>query len=78
MLNIVGLDTIPQNPLEEKWSKLYPPVPRPEFSQVCDGYSCMWCGRCPNGDSWVCPPEDKEVYEKYRKELDDWLRRQTS
>lgn len=78
MLNIVGLDTMPQNPLEEKWSKLYPPVPRPEFSQVCDGYSCMWCGRCPNGGSWVCPPEDKEVYEKYRKELDDWLRRQTS
>lgn len=34
-------DDMPVNPLKEKWDKLYPPIPKPEFSQVCDGYSCM-------------------------------------
>ncbi|MCM1234159.1 MAG: hypothetical protein NC489_28990 [Ruminococcus flavefaciens] len=24
----------PQNPLEEKWNKLYPPIPKPEYSQT--------------------------------------------
>ena len=46
----------PVNPLKEKWEQLYPPIPMAQYSQVCDGYSCMWCGRC---------PEDREVYEKY-------------
>ena len=54
-----------ENPLEEKWSKLYPPKPIAKYSQVCDGYSCMWCGICPLGDNWKCPEEDKEAYEKY-------------
>lgn len=58
----------PVNPLKEKWEKLYPPTPMPQYSQVCDGYSCMWCGRCPQGDNWKCPEEDKEVYEQYLKE----------
>ena len=31
----------PKNPLEEKWERLYPPTPMPQYSQVCDGYSCM-------------------------------------
>lgn len=52
--NIVFFDgTIfdpPKNPLKEKWNKLYPPISKPNWSQVCDGYSCMWCDRCPNGD----------------------------
>ena len=58
----------PVNPLKEKWEKLYPPTSMPQYSQVCDGYSCMWCGRCPHGDYWKCPEEDKEVYEQYIKE----------
>lgn len=65
--------SIPTNPLEEKWAKLYPPTPKPEAHQVCDGYSCMWCGRCPRGDYWKCPDEDKEVYEQYQKELREYL-----
>jgi hypothetical protein len=32
----------------------------------------MWCGRCPLGDNWKCPEEDKEVYEKYLKELHEY------
>ena len=65
----------PKNPLEEKWAKLYPPIPMPQYSQVCDGYSCMWCGRCPQGDNWKVPEEDKEVYEKYKKELNEYYNR---
>lgn len=64
----------PINPLKEKWKKLYPPVPMPQYSQVCDGYSCMWCGRCPNGDNWECPEEDKEIYKKYLDELHEYNR----
>ena len=25
----------PKNPLQEKWDKLYPPTPMPQYSQVC-------------------------------------------
>lgn len=65
MFNIVNEDGTPmdferpKNPLEEKWSKLYPPIPMPQYSQVCDGYSCMWCGRCPKGCYWEVPEEDR-------------------
>lgn len=64
----------PINPLKEKWDKLYPPTPMPQFSQVCDGYSCMWCGRCPSGEYWKCPEEDKEIYEQYLKEYREYMR----
>lgn len=69
----VTFDDMPINPLKEKWAKLYPPIPKPEFSQVCDVYSCMWCGRCPHGSLWKCPEEDLEVYNEYRKKLDEYL-----
>ena len=64
----------PKNPLEEKWNRLYPPTPMPQFSQVCDGYSCMWCGRCPRGDYWKVPEEDKEVWEDYQKQCREYDR----
>lgn len=63
----------PQNPLKEKWDRLYPPTPMPQYSQVCDGYSCMWCGRCPSGSNWKVPEEDKDVWEQFieqRREYD--------
>lgn len=59
----------PINPLKEKWDKLYPPIPMPQYSQVCDGYSCTYCGRCPNGDLWVVPEEDRAAWEEYQKQL---------
>ena len=62
----------PKNPLKEKWDKLYPPIPKPEYSEVCDGYSCIGCSRCPNGDYWKVPEEDKDIYEQYRKEFDNY------
>ena len=62
----------PKNPLKEKWDKLYPPTPMPYYSQVCDGYSCMWCGRCPSGDYWKVPEEDKDIYDKWYKEYNDY------
>ena len=59
----------PENPLKDKWEKLYPSVPKPEYSQVCDDYSCMWCERCPKGEYWEVPDEDKAVYQHYMTEL---------
>ena len=59
----------PENPLKEKWDKLYPPIPKPEFSQVCDVYGCIWCDRCPRGDNWKVPEEDREVWEQYQEQL---------
>lgn len=64
----------PQNPLAEKWDKLYPPIPMPQYSQVCDGYSCMWCGRCPRGDNWKVPEEDREVWEQYQRKLHEYFK----
>ena len=68
----------PQNPLKEKWEKLYPPIPMPQYSQVCDGYSCMWCDRCPNGSNWKIPEEDKEVWEQYLREKEEYMRKHNS
>ena len=39
-----SMDDFPKNPLAEKWKRLYPPTPMPQYSQVCDGYSCAFCG----------------------------------
>lgn len=79
-MNVMGLmneDGTPTvdfltNPLQDKWEVLYPPVPKVQYSQVCDGYSCMWCGRCPRGEHWVVPDEDKELWDKYQKEIDEY------
>lgn len=73
IVNEDGTDALldyPENPLKEKWAKLYPPIPKPQYSQVCDGYSCMWCDRCPEGSNWKVPEEDLEIWNKY---LDDCL-----
>lgn len=64
----------PKNPLKEKWDKLYPPIPMPQYSQVCDGYSCMWCDRCPHGDRWKVPEEDKEIFEQYQEQIREYHR----
>ena len=34
----------------------------------------MFCGRCPNGDYWKVPEEDKEVYEEYRRQVNEYLK----
>lgn len=64
----------PKNPLEEKWNKLFSQVIKDKYSLVCDGYSCMYCGRCPKGDYWKIPKEDKEVWNKYQKEIMEYHR----
>lgn len=66
------ISVMPQNPLKEKWNKLYPPTPLPQYSQVCDGYSCTYCGRCPLGADWVVPEEDKKVWIEYQKQLSEY------
>lgn len=76
-INIVNgdgtsMDDYPKNPLKEKWDRLYPPIIMPQNSQVCDGYSCMWCGRCPRGEYWKVPEEDKEAWEAYQEEVHEY------
>ena len=34
----------------------------------------MWCGRCPRGDYWKVPDEDKEVWAGYQKQLKEYNR----
>lgn len=77
-LVIVDIDEFPVNPLEKKWNELYPPTPMPSRSQVCDGYSCMWCSRCPKGDNWKVPEEDMEIYENYQEEVRQFLKKSGS
>ena len=64
----------PENPLARKWSVLYPPIPKPEFSQVCDGYSCDGCSRCPRGSRWVVPEEDRAEFLAYREKYREYIR----
>lgn len=64
-----SMEDFPKNPLQEKWDKLYPPIPKVEYQQVCDGYSCMWCGRCPNGENWIVPEEDLEIWNNYQEQI---------
>ena len=64
----------PKNPLADKWRLLYPPIPKPEYSLVCDGYSCDGCNRCPNGSKWIVPEEDREVFLAYREEYRAYIR----
>lgn len=75
IVNEDGTDLdFPKNPLEEKRNRLYPTIPMPQYSQVCDGYSCIWCGRCPKGDHWKVPDEDKEIWENYQNQIKEYHR----
>lgn len=63
----------PENPLLEKWREKYPRVKMPQYSQVCDGWSCLWCERCPDGSEWKVPEEDKEEYAKFNKKYKEYI-----
>ena len=75
----------PKNPLEEKWSKLYPPMRHgepcgPVLGHYEDGrpimnFSCVMCGeeKCPISENWKVPEEDREVYEAWRKEFEEYI-----
>lgn len=62
------MDDYPENPLKEKWDKLYPPTQRYDSGVNCEGYSCMWCSKCPHGSYWKVPEEDREVYNEHLKQ----------
>lgn len=64
-----AMDDFPENSLKEKRDRLYPPLPMPQYSRVCDGYSCMQCDRCPKGDNWKVPEEDKAVWDEYQRQI---------
>lgn len=56
----------PRNPLKEKWDALYP---------TCEslGYKCIYCGKCPLGDDWKVPEEDKEVWKEHVQAVHNYL-----
>lgn len=78
------MDDYPKNPLKEKWDKLYPPMRYGEPCSIILGYyedgkpimnySCVLCyeEKCPHSNGWKVPEEDKEEYEKYQKQIDEY------
>lgn len=64
----------PENPLMEKWRRKYPRVRDESKAQLCDGFTCMYCNRCPDGGHWKIPKEDEEAYLKYTEELQEYIR----
>lgn len=56
----------PKNPLTEKWEKLYPSC------KGGSGYKCLYCGKCPYGEHWHVPEEDRDVWDSYMKVLYDY------
>ena len=59
----------PKNPLKEKWDKLYPPTQRYESREYCEGYACLFCGKCPYGALWEIPEEDQELWYEYKRQI---------
>ena len=80
---IIGPESgFPENPLKEKWEKLYPPF---RYGEVCspwielsDGsrisnYSCILCHeKCPHSNNWEVPEEDKEVWDEYQRQISEY------
>lgn len=68
-----SLNNLPENPLKEKWAKLYPPTQKYESGEYCLGYSCISCDKCPYGTDWKVPEEDKDVWEEYQKRFREYI-----
>lgn len=82
IVNEDGTDTnfeYPENPLKDKWDKLYPPTRDgkpcgPVLGYKEDGlpimnYTCVLCHeeKCQHSSYWKVPEEDREEWEKYRQ-----------
>lgn len=75
----------PKNPLIEKWDVLYPPTRHgepcgPVIGYFEDGremmnYSCVICrnAKCRHSDSWRVPEEDKEAYNDWMREYEEYI-----
>ncbi len=63
-------DPPPVNALVQKWREKYPVEPCAGMS-----YSCMFCGRCPSGDYWKVPEEDKVEQAEWEKKFAAWAAR---
>lgn len=74
----------PKNPLKEKWDKLYPPTRNGKPCKTILGYydngrhimnyTCVLCyeEKCQYSNNWKVPEEDREEYEKYSKQVDEY------
>lgn len=72
--------TYPKNPLIEKWDATpplrhgHPCSPYLDKEKKWMNYTCVICHNenCRFSDDFVVPDEDKEVYEKWRRECDEY------
>lgn len=62
----------PENPLKEKWAKLYPPCNLSDLGSF--DYSCLFCNKCPNGEHWRVPEEDKEVWMQHQLDVKAYIK----
>ena len=80
-----SIDDFPENPLKEKWDKLYPPTRNGKPCSNILGYSddgtpimnytCIFCTElCQHSDKWKVPEEDKEEWDKYMEEIKEYNR----
>jgi len=58
-------DGTPFEPPEDPLFKKYPPCEKYD-------YHCWCCSKCPRGWDWSIPEEDKEIYEQYQKEFNEY------
>lgn len=58
-------DGTPFEPPEDPLFKKYPPCEKHD-------YHCWCCSKCPRGWDWSIPEEDKEIFEQYRKEFNEY------
>lgn len=56
-------DDMPSNPLLDK----YPAC-------ASHGYQCMFCSKCPRGDGWKTPEEDREVQEEHSRKRMEYMK----
>ena len=60
----------PKDPLKDKWDNLYPACKK--GGEAWD-YACMFCGKCPFGDHWKVPEEDKAVWKQYQADMEAYV-----
>lgn len=92
VINEDGTDTsdFPQNPLKDKWDKLYPPMKdgNPcnyilgyyEDGRPIMNYSCVRCyeEKCQYSEGWKIPEEDIDTWNQYQDAIKEYHKKTQS